>query len=128
LGAVPGQAHNALSLSYLAEAHLAACDATSAVANATTAIDELDSIHGRSFLVRARARRALGDIEGAARDYNKALAADDEPGVEESAMAGLEEIDRPVMSEEDWWEDEEGWEDDEDRPEPPLPGGDRGTP
>ena len=63
---------------------------------ATDAIDELDSIHGRSWIVRAEARRLLGDIDGAAKDYNKALSASDEPGTEQRALDGLEAINRPI--------------------------------
>ena len=56
----------------------------------------MDSIHGRSWIVRAEARRLLGDIDGAARDYNMALRAGDEPWIERHALDGLEAIDRPV--------------------------------
>jgi Tfp pilus assembly protein PilF len=80
----------------LAEALLALGDTTLAERTATDAIDELDSIHGRSWIVRAKARRLLGDIDGAARDYNKALSASDEPWIEQHALDGLEAIDRPV--------------------------------
>jgi hypothetical protein len=38
----------------------------------------------------------LGDIDGAARDYNMALSASDEPEIEQHALDGLEAIDRPV--------------------------------
>jgi hypothetical protein len=63
---------------------------------ASEAIDELDSIHGRSWTVRAEARRLMGDIDGAAKDYNMALRATDEPWIEQHALDGLEAIDRPV--------------------------------
>jgi hypothetical protein len=56
----------------------------------------LDSIHGRSCIVLAEARRLLGDIDGATRDYNKALSVSDEPGIEQRALDGLEAIDRPI--------------------------------
>ena len=46
--------------------------------------------------MRAEARRLLSDIDGAAKDYNKALSASDEPGIEQRALDGLEAIDRPV--------------------------------
>jgi Tfp pilus assembly protein PilF len=89
--------HDALSLTWLAEAYLAAGDAKQAAQTATDAIDERDSIHGRSWLVRGDARRAMGDIDSAAKDYNKALGADEEMGVEERGLARLEAIDRPVV-------------------------------
>ena len=101
LARISPTAHDALSMTYLAEARLAAGDARAAEEDAAVAIDEMDSIHGRSWLVRAAARRALGDIDGAAKDYNKALSATDEPGIEDRALAGLEEIDRPVRDEDD---------------------------
>jgi tetratricopeptide (TPR) repeat protein len=87
LNHVPGAEKQALDLTYLAEARLAASDA----------IDERDSIHGRSWIVRAEARRQLGNINGAARDYNKALNADDEPWIEQRALDGLDAIGRPVQ-------------------------------
>lgn len=93
---IPTKHHDALSLTYLAEAYLATGDADMAASSATDAIDELDSVHGRSWLVRADARVVLGDVDGAARDYNKALWAGDEVGVDDRAMAGLTAIDRPV--------------------------------
>jgi tetratricopeptide (TPR) repeat protein len=86
----------ALDHTYLAEAQLALGDARLAEQTASVAIDELDSIHGRSWIVRADALRALGDIDGAAKDYNMALRASDEPGIEQRALDGLEAIDRPV--------------------------------
>jgi tetratricopeptide (TPR) repeat protein len=96
LEAIADRAHDARSLSYLAEAHLAAGHAARAEQLATEAIVELDSIHGHSWLVRGDARRAKGDLDGAARDYNRALWADDETGVQERGLARLQEIDRPV--------------------------------
>lgn len=48
------------------------------------------------IVVRAEARRLLGDIDGAAKDYNMALNASDEPGIEQRALDGLEAIDRPI--------------------------------
>jgi Tfp pilus assembly protein PilF len=80
----------------MAEALLAEGNTTLAEQTATEAIDELDSIHGRSWIVRAKARRLLGDIDGAAKDYNKALSATDEPWIEQHALDGLEAIDRPI--------------------------------
>jgi len=100
LEVIPEGSRDALALSYLAEAHLLAGNAERAVGIATDAIDELDSIHGRSWLVRGDARRALGNINGAARDYNMALQTDDELGLEEQALARLEEIDRPIEEQE----------------------------
>jgi tetratricopeptide (TPR) repeat protein len=86
----------ALSLTYLAEAHLRSGDAQAAMSVASDAIEELDSIHGRTWLVRAEAYRALGDIDAAAQDYNAAIWASDEVGIEKTARQGLREIDRPV--------------------------------
>ncbi|HEX8666893.1 MAG TPA: tetratricopeptide repeat protein [Allosphingosinicella sp.] len=100
---VPGKKHGALSLTYLAEAHLRTGDAPSALSTATAAIEETDSIHGRSWIVRAEAQRALGRIDAAAEDYNRALLAADEVGIESAALAGLEEIDRPVSEDEPDW-------------------------
>ena len=93
---MPEAKRQALDLTYLAEALLASGDTMLAERTATDAIDELDSIHGRSWIVRANARRLLGDIDGAAKDYNKALSASDEPWIEQYALDGLEAIDRPV--------------------------------
>jgi tetratricopeptide (TPR) repeat protein len=93
---VPAAQQQALDLTYLAEALLALGDAQLAERTASDAIDELDSIHGRSWIVRAEARRLLGNINGAARDYNMALNASDEPGIERHALDGLEAINRPV--------------------------------
>jgi len=83
----------------LAEALLARGDAKLAEQTATDANDERDSIHGRSWIVRAEARRLLGDIDGAAKDYNMALRASDEPDIEQRALDGLDTIDRPVEEE-----------------------------
>ena len=93
---VPDAQRQALDLTYLAQALLALGDAKLAEQTATDAIDERDSIHGRSWIVRAEARRLLGDVDGAAKDYNTALRASDEPGIEQRALDGLETIDRPV--------------------------------
>jgi tetratricopeptide (TPR) repeat protein len=97
---VPDAQRQALDLTYLAEALLARGDTEMAEQTATEAIDERDSIHGRSWIVRAESRRLRGNINGAARDYNRALSASDEPGIEQRALAGLEAIDRPVEDEE----------------------------
>jgi tetratricopeptide (TPR) repeat protein len=96
LEGISNRAHDARSLSYLAEAHLAAGDAKHAEQLAAEAIVERDSIHGLSWLIRGDARRAKGDLDGAAKDYNRALWADDEAGMEERALARLGEIERPV--------------------------------
>jgi hypothetical protein len=74
-----------------------------ALSTATDAIEEADSTLGRSWLVRAEANRALGDIDPAAADYNKALWAADEEGIEERALAGLQAIDRAVSQDEPEW-------------------------
>ena len=92
--------HDELSFTYLAEAQLASGDPETAIATATVAIDDFDSVHGRSWLVRAEAYRKLSDIDAAAKDYNLALAAADETGIHDSAMAGLEAIGRPVTDDE----------------------------
>ena len=63
-------------------------------------IDELDSIFARTWLVRAEARRALGDIEGAARDFNEAWRIADEEGIQDRALAGLDAIERPLEEDE----------------------------
>ncbi len=97
LNRLPGAEKQALDLTYLAEARLALSNAKAAERDASDAIDERDSIHGRSWIVRAEARRQLGNINGAARDYNKALNADDEPWIERRALDGLEAIGRPVQ-------------------------------
>lgn len=93
---VPEAKRQALDLTYLAQALLQVGDTKLAEQTATDAIDERDSIHGRSWIVRAEARRLLGDIDGAAKDYNMALSASDEPGIEQRALDGLEDIDRPI--------------------------------
>ena len=97
LDQVSGARRQALDFTYLAEARLALGNVASAEQDASVAIDECDSIHGRSWIVRAEARRQLGNINGAARDYNKALNADDEPWIEQRALDGLEAIGRPVQ-------------------------------
>ena len=91
----------ALDLTYMAEAQLALGDATLAEQTATESLDEWDSPHGRSWIVRAQARRLLGDIDGAAKDYNRALNAADEPWIEQHALGGLEAIERPVEDDKD---------------------------
>ncbi len=97
LEVIPHASHDARSLSYLAEAHLAAGNAERAKQLATDAIEELDSVHGLSWLVRGDARRMMGDLDGAAKDYNMVLRADDdETGVEERGLARLDEIGRPI--------------------------------
>ena len=88
--------HDALSLTRLAEAQLAQGDFELAIATATTAIEEFDSFHGCTWLARAEAHVRLVNFDAAAKDYNSALNASDEVGVEERAMAGLEAINRPV--------------------------------
>jgi tetratricopeptide (TPR) repeat protein len=100
LEAIPEHSRDALNLTYLAEAYLAVGNNERAVQLASDAIDELDSIHGRSWIVRGDAFRAMGDRPGAGHNYSRALWADDEEGVEERAMARLEEIDWPVEEDE----------------------------
>jgi tetratricopeptide (TPR) repeat protein len=96
----PTDGHDALSLTCLAEAQLALGEPELAIATATNAIEEFNSVHGRTWLARADAHVRLGDIDAAAKDYNSALRADDEIGVEERALAGLEVINRSISQEE----------------------------
>ena len=96
LAEIDDSAHDARSLSYLAEAHLMAGNALEAEQLATVAIDEHDSIHGYSWIVRGDALRAMDDLDAAAKDYNHALWADEEAGMEDRALARLDEIGRPV--------------------------------
>jgi tetratricopeptide (TPR) repeat protein len=100
LDRVPGREHDALSLTHRAEAHLAAGDPAAAASHAADAIEELDSVFARSWLVRAEARRALGDLDGAARDFNKAWHSAEEEGIQDRALAGLDAIQRPLEEEE----------------------------
>jgi tetratricopeptide (TPR) repeat protein len=100
LSAIPGKHLDALSLTYLAEAHLASGNPDLAAQAASDAIDELDSIFARTWLVRGEARRALGDIDGAARDFNKAWHVADEEGIQDRALAGLDAIERPLDEDE----------------------------
>lgn len=92
----PSNARDALTLTCLAEAQLALGHPELAIATATIAIDEFDSPHGRTWLARAEAHVRLAELDAAAKDYNSALRASDEVGVEERAIAGLEAINRPV--------------------------------
>jgi len=90
---------DARSLTYLAEAHLKVGELHKAIEVASVAIDEWDSIHGLSWLVRAEAHEKLGNSDEAMLDLNKALAADEELGIEERALQGLERIDGRVLEE-----------------------------
>jgi tetratricopeptide (TPR) repeat protein len=96
LETITERSRDARNLTYLAEAHLALGDFDRAIELTTDAIEELDSVHGRSWLVRGDAFRALNDLDGAGHDYNKALWADAEEGIHERALAALEEIDRDI--------------------------------
>ena len=100
LDRVPGREHDALSLTHRAEAHLAAGDPEVAANLAGDAIEELDSVFARSWLVRAEARRALGDLDGAAHDFNKAWHSAEEEGIQDRALAGLDAIQRPLEEDE----------------------------
>jgi tetratricopeptide (TPR) repeat protein len=95
----PTDGHDALSLTCLAEAQLALGEPELAIATATNAIEEFNSVHGRTWLARADAHVRLGDIDAAAKDYKSALRADDEIGVEDRALAGLEVINRSITQE-----------------------------
>jgi tetratricopeptide (TPR) repeat protein len=92
---------NARNLTYLAEAHLMLGQAHKAIEVATVAIEELDSIHGLSWLVRAEAHVKLGNNDEAILDFNKALAADYELGINERTLLAMERIDAPVLEEEE---------------------------
>jgi tetratricopeptide (TPR) repeat protein len=98
---LPTREHDALSMTHVAEAHLAAGNPKTAAELASDAIDELDSIMGRTWLVRAEARRALGDIDGAARDFSTAWHVADEEEVQDRARAGLDAIGRSLQEEEE---------------------------
>jgi tetratricopeptide (TPR) repeat protein len=100
LDQVPPRKLDALSLTHLAEAQLAAGNPKAAADTAGEAIDELDSIFGRTWLVRAEAKRALGDIDGAARDFNRAWHLADEESLQDRALAGLDAIGRPLDEDE----------------------------
>lgn len=93
----PANCETALSLTCLAEAQLALGEPEIAIGTATRAIEEFNSFHGRTWLARADARVRLGDVDAAAKDYNAALRADDEVGVEARALAGLDAINCPVI-------------------------------
>ena len=97
---LPAQSLDALSMTCLAEAQLASGKPDLAIETATNAIEELDSFHGRTWLVRADGHVRLGNIDAAAKDYNLSLSADQEVGVRERAIAGLEAIGRPVSEDE----------------------------
>jgi tetratricopeptide (TPR) repeat protein len=105
LRALPQANIDARNQTYLAQGHLAAGNLAQAVAAAEVAIDELDSVHGLSWLVRAEARISQGDKAGnrdhAIADLNRALAAADEAGIEERALAGLEKIEGAVLEEDE---------------------------
>ena len=87
-------ASDAWTMTRLAEAQLDAGKFKEAHQTAEVAIDECDSIHARSWLVRARARDALGDLDGAAADYQEAYLLGDEPGISEVAERGMDEARR----------------------------------
>ena len=96
LETITERSRDARNLTYLAEAHLVLGDIDRAIELSTDAIQELDSVHGLSWLVRGDALRALNDFDGAGHDYNRALWADAEAGIHERALAALEEIDRDI--------------------------------
>lgn len=97
LGRLPATEQDARSLTYLAEAHLMLGNLQEAIRTATDAIDEADSIFGRSSLIRAEAHAKLGETDEAILAFNHALHMDDELGIEERAMKGLEKLDGPVF-------------------------------
>jgi tetratricopeptide (TPR) repeat protein len=101
LGALPKADIDARNQTYLAQAYLAVGNLAEAVAVADVAIDELDSVHGLSWLVRAEARIGQGNTDHAIADLNRALAAADEAGIEERALAWLEKVDGAVLEEDE---------------------------
>jgi tetratricopeptide (TPR) repeat protein len=98
---LPKTGIDARNQTYLAQAYLSAGKLDEAVAAADVAIDECDSIHGLSWLVRAEARIGQGKEDHAIADLNRALAGDDEAGIEERAMALLEKINGDVLEEDE---------------------------
>ncbi len=92
---------NSRNQTYLAEASLAMGDFAQAVEAANVAIDELDSVHGLSWLIRAEAQIRLGNRDHAIADLNRALVAADEAGIEERALALLEKIEGAVLEEDE---------------------------
>ena len=92
---------DARNQTYLAQAHLAVGNLTQAVEAASVAIDEFDSIHGLSWLIRAQARIGQGLNDHAIADLNRALAGVDEAGIEEQALAWLEKIEGAVLEEDE---------------------------
>lgn len=100
LGNFGARKHSALSLTHLAQALLEAGNPKAAERTATEAIDELDSIHARTWLVRAEARVALGKKKAAGRDFNKAWHIAEEEGIQDRALAGLDAIGRPLDEDE----------------------------
>jgi len=92
---------DARNQTYLAQAYLAAGNLAEAVSAADVAIDEMDSVHGLSWLIRAEARIAQGNNDHAIADLNRALAAADEAGIEERALAWLEKIEGSVLEEDE---------------------------
>ena len=101
LRALPKTNIDARNQTYLAQAYLAAGNLAEAVSAADVAIDECDSIHGLSWLIRAEARIGQGKNDHAIADLNRALAGDDEVGIEERAMALLEKIEGDVLEEDE---------------------------
>jgi tetratricopeptide (TPR) repeat protein len=98
---LPGADIDARNQTYLAQAYLAIGNLAEAVAAADVAIDELDSVHGLSWLIRAEARIGQGIKDHAIADLNRALAAADEAGIEERALAWLEKIEGAVLEEDE---------------------------
>ncbi len=101
LGALPNARVDARTETYLAQAHLAAGNLAKAIEVATVAIDESDSVHGLSWLVRAEARIAWGQTDHAIADLNRALAADDEAGIEARVLELLEKLDGGILEEDE---------------------------
>jgi Flp pilus assembly protein TadD len=85
-------APDALTMTRMAQAELDAGRPQDALIACEDAISELDSIHGRTWLVRARAHLALGDRDKAEEDFREALEISDETDIYDEAQAGLESM------------------------------------
>jgi tetratricopeptide (TPR) repeat protein len=101
LGGLSDDRRESRDTTYLAQAYLMQGDLGGAMEWATVAIDEMDSVHGLSWLIRADVQAALGKTDWAIADLNRALAADDEEGVEQRALDGLERLNGDVLEEDE---------------------------
>ncbi len=101
LGRLPKGERDARSLTYLAQAHFMLGHWQDAIGVATDAIEELDSPYGLTWLVCAEANLELGNNDQAILGFNRALERDQELGIEERALEGLEKVDGPVFEEDE---------------------------